>query len=98
MKRPDWEIERVFPDDSISEISVSVNGNSYLTIFGHHINGGFCAIPLYGVSCELSHHNNFGDIDYNTHRIGKALKSIIVGRIIAEAINVAATVINGEKL
>ena len=97
MAKIDWEIERVFPEDSISEISVAVNGSSYLTIFGHHIHGGFCAIPLYGVSCELSHHNDFGDIDYNAHRIGRALKNMTVGRVIAEAINVAASVINGEK-
>lgn len=97
MKKTDWEIERVFPNDGISEISVAANGSSCLTIFGHHINGGFCAIPLCGAGCELSHHNDFGDIDYNACRIGKALKNMTVGRIIAEAVHAAASVINGEK-
>lgn len=86
-----WRIESMYNAECFKEISVAVDGFSYLTIFGHHVNGGFCALPQWGVSCELSHHNNFEDIGYNTERIGKALKKKAVGRCIAEAIYIASS-------
>ena len=85
-----YEIENIFKAECISEISVAVNGYSYLVIFGTHINGGFCCIPAWGVGCELSSHEHFGDIYYNSERIGKALKDKTAGRCIAEAIRGAA--------
>ena len=64
-----YEIENVYPSESINEFSVAINGLSYLVIFGRHVNGGFCALPRNGVSCELSAHDDFGDIGYNTESI-----------------------------
>lgn len=88
MKRLEWEIEHTFnTGEQIREISVAVNGFSYLVIYGSHINGGFCAIPNREVSCELSSLDDFNSIDYNAERIGKALKNQAVGHAIAEAIN-----------
>ena len=85
-----YEIENIFKAECISEISVAVNGYSYLVIFGTHINGGFCCIPARGVGCELSSHEHFGDVYYNAERIGKVLKNKTEGRCIAEAIRGAA--------
>lgn len=36
------------------EHSVAWNGNAYMVIFGHHVNGGFIAIPNWGICCEAS--------------------------------------------
>ena len=36
------------------EISIDTHGLSFLCIFGTHINGGWCAILNFGVSCELA--------------------------------------------
>lgn len=36
------------------EHTISVNDNSYLVIFGRHINGGFIAIPNWNISCEAT--------------------------------------------
>lgn len=54
MAKVNWEIEHSYDAECIMEISVAVNGNSYLVIFGKHINGGFCSIPNWGagVSCR----------------------------------------------
>ena len=46
-----YEIENVYPSESINEFSVAINGLSYLVIFGRHVNGGFCALPREW--CEL---------------------------------------------
>lgn len=91
MAKVNWEIENFFDAKCIREMSVAVNGNSYLVIFGTHINGGFCCIPGWSAGCELSSHDHFGDVGYNADRIGKALKNKTVGRCIAEAINIVAS-------
>ncbi len=85
-----WNIEGIYEAECTKEISVAVNGICYLVIFGTHINGGFCCIPGRGVGCELSSHDHFCDIYYNSERIGKALKDKTAGRCIAEAISTAA--------
>ena len=36
------------------ERSYSINGCSYLVIFGHHVNGGFLCIPNHNISLEIS--------------------------------------------
>lgn len=94
MKRLEWKIEHAFnTGEQIREISVAVNGFSYLVIYGSHINGGFCAIPNREASCELSALDDFGSINYNAARIGGALKNQAVGHAIAEAINCHETAI-----
>lgn len=58
-----WKIEDVNRiNDEINEMSLDIDGLSYLVIFGGHANGGFCAIPQMGVSCELSSHDKFEDM------------------------------------
>ena len=36
------------------EVSIDTHGLSFLCVFGTHINGGWCAILNFGVSCELA--------------------------------------------
>ena len=73
----EWKIERVYPVvDAVNEISVAIDG----------FNGGFCALPQEGISCELSAHDNFGDIGYNTASLNRKLKSKAKAHAIAEAI------------
>lgn len=65
-----WKIEDVNRiNDEINEMSLDIDGLSYLVIFGGHANGGFCAIPQMGVSCELSSHDKFEDIRYDGCRL-----------------------------
>ena len=51
------------------EKSLDYNGYSYLTIFGTHINGGFIAIPNWGIACEA---DDDGNISYNRERLTEA--------------------------
>ena len=87
-----YEIENVYPSENgINEFSVAINGLSYLVIFGRHVNGGFCALPRNGVSCELSAYDEFGDIGYNTECINGKIKSRGKAQAIAEAIHIVAS-------
>lgn len=93
-----WEIERTYPIiEGVKEISVAIDGFSYLVIFGRHINGGFCALPREGISCELSAHDNFGDIGYNATNIHSKIKNKVKAQAIAEAIHVAASAHKDEQ-
>lgn len=38
---------------AVFEISVNIDGNNYLVIYGNHINGGFCCIPNWNIACEM---------------------------------------------
>lgn len=53
------------------ELSVETHGLSFLCAFGTHINGGWCAILNYGVSCELSDYPN--STESNAAAIANAL-------------------------
>jgi hypothetical protein len=48
------------------EISVAINGQSYLIIYGEHINGFFCCIPTHNWGCEMS---DPADTYYNANRL-----------------------------
>lgn len=93
-----WEIERTYPIiERVKEISVAIDGFSYLVIFGKHINGGFCALPQEGISCELSAHDNFSNTGYNAANLNRKFKSMAKARAIAEAIHLAASVHEDEQ-
>lgn len=73
-------------DRNISEvhhIGIDYNGYNYSVIFGKYVNGGFCSIPNWNVSCELS---DFKDKFWNSESIGKVLKDKKAGKVIAEVI------------
>ncbi|MBR1383846.1 MAG: hypothetical protein IJ555_08570 [Ruminococcus sp.] len=54
------------------EESIDCHGLNFLCIYGKHINGGFVAIPNWGVAAELSAHQY--DTDYNKGKLLSALE------------------------
>ena len=46
---------------------INLNGDDYLLIFAHHINGGLIAIPDWNICCEASAYCD--DIVYNTSKL-----------------------------
>ena len=48
------------------EIGVDAGGNHYLVIYGKHINGYFCCIPNWNVSCEMAEPY---DVFYNREKL-----------------------------
>lgn len=53
MKTPDYAIVGRYKVQALCEFTLETDGLSYLVIYGTHINGGFCAIPNHGISCEM---------------------------------------------
>ncbi len=47
-----YKIRAKFKTNNVREFAMDYNGDSYLIIYGQHINGGFIAVPGYGKSCE----------------------------------------------
>lgn len=87
MKGQSYEIVRGYPVGDVREFTLHFDGYSYLVIYGVHVNGGFCAIPGYGIACELfGNWEEEGGIFYNEQRIGKALRNPDAGEAIARAI------------
>lgn len=60
------KIETTYKAKVFFESSVSVNGSSYLIIYGEHINGYFCCIPNYGWGCEMAEPS---DVFYNCNKL-----------------------------
>ena len=56
----DYDCEAMF------EIKLEYKSGSYLIIFGSHINGYFCCMPMLGLACEMSEPN---DIRYNADKL-----------------------------
>ncbi len=81
-----------FPVKALFEISISVKGSSYLVIYGKHVNGYFCAIPNWEISCEMAEP---GDTFFNASRLACVLKAD-VSREIANAIKDYAGRCNNE--
>ena len=67
------------------EHNVEINENSYLIIFGHHINGGFIAIPDWNICCEAS--ANSDSSYYNQMKLIDAGMNGITAKEISEYIN-----------
>lgn len=65
------------------EHSVEIEGYSYLIIFGHHINGGFIAIPNWNICCEAS---SDADVIYNSTKLHEAGLEINISKAIANYI------------
>lgn len=57
-----------YDSETMFEISVEYRGGSYLIIFGRHINGYFCCMPMLGLACEMSYPS---DVYYNADRLEK---------------------------
>ena len=61
-----YQIKAMYSGTVRFEISVDVDGNNYLVIFGEHINGLFCCIPIHGISCEMAYPTETG---FNTEAL-----------------------------
>ena len=69
--------------EALFEITVDVNGHSYLVIYGKHINGGFCCIPNWNVACEMS---DPSDTFYNAEALQRCKIPKNYAKAIANAI------------
>ena len=49
------------------EYLITAQGQSFLVIFGKHINGAFCAFPKLNIAAELSAYDE--DFDYNEKKL-----------------------------
>ncbi len=65
------------------EISLSIAGESYLVIYGEHINGNFCCVPDCGWGCEMAEPN---DTYYNSNRLQSCGAKKEIADSIAKAI------------
>lgn len=65
------------------EISIDHNGFNYLVIYGRHINGGFIAVPNWGISSEAGSPE---DIFYNTEKLSERFDDPETAKAIAEAV------------
>lgn len=65
-KSNDSKIEINYNANVLFETSVAVHGESYLVIYGEHINGNFCCIPSHGWGCEMSDPK---DVYYNSRNL-----------------------------
>ena len=66
MKELEYNITASFTVKAMFEMSVDVDGSSFLVIYGRHINGGFCCIPNWQIGCEMSVPN---DVFYNSGQL-----------------------------
>lgn len=78
-----YEVQALF------EISVDVRGDNYLIIYGKHVNGYFCCIPNWRISCEMAEP---ADVFYNTEKLLFAGCPKYSAKEIAEIIRKAAKI------
>ena len=76
--------------EALFEISVDINGNRYLVIYGNHINGGFCCITSHNVACEMGEPS---DISYNTEALVHSKVPKNYAKALADAIREANMVL-----
>lgn len=77
------KIENNFKANVLFEINVSDGNNSYLVIYGEHINGYYCCIPNWKIGCEMAAP---GDIYYNKNLLFRAGLEMETAEAIANVI------------
>ena len=80
-------IQKIYKADVLLEMSVDTDGYNFLVLYGSHVNGGWCAIPNHGISCEMSDPN---DICFNAEALIYRGLTVKAARGIAAAILEAA--------
>ena len=83
MKKLEYNIRECFTVKAMFEMTVEVDGSSFLVIYGRHISGGFCCITNWNISCEMSSTN---DVFYNSEQLMRCELSEGVAVAIASAI------------
>ncbi len=76
-------IQRTYQAKVLFEASIDTRGNNYLVIYGKHINGYFCCIPNWRVSCEMTEPS---DLCYNRSALNDAGIGMGAAKEIAEEI------------
>lgn len=79
----DYKINTTYKVSKIHEFSMDYNGFNYLVIYGHHINGGFIAVPNWQICTEAAAPE---DVFYNTESLSRVLDSPETAKAIAQAI------------
>ncbi len=82
-KNMDYKIQTNYNANVLFETSVAVNGQSYLVIYGEHINGNFCCIPGYGWGCEMAEPS---DVFYNSRSLTNCGAPEEIAQALAKAI------------
>ena len=83
MKNLEYKIRESYNAKVMFEMTVDVDGSSFLVIYGRHINGGFCCITNWNISCEMSGTN---DVFYNKGQLMRCDLNEDVAVAIASAI------------
>lgn len=60
------KIKSIKTCEAVKEGMVEINGQTYMVIYGEHINGGFCCIPNRNFGCEMAEPT---DILYNSRKL-----------------------------
>lgn len=89
------EVSRHMASVELDELSLNFDGLNYLVIFGHHVNGGFIALPNAGICVEGSRDPN--NTIYNSEKLQLTGLSKDHADTIAHAIKVLADVSANEK-
>lgn len=79
----DYKIRKEYEVSQTREISVDCGGSNYLVIYGHHVNGGFIAIPNWNISVEAG---DPVDVFYNTEKLVEKFSDPEAAEAIAEAV------------
>lgn len=80
----DYKIKNTYKVTQTQEFSFDCDGFNYLVIYGHHINGGFIAVPNRGICTEASDPKA---VSYNTEKLNRLFKDPELSRSLAEAIS-----------
>lgn len=80
-----------FEASVIFEATIDTCGSCYLVIYGRHINGYFCAIPNFGISCEMAEPS---DTFYNTERL---IGAGVVERAARELAKAIKEIVNEDR-
>ncbi len=88
------QVQNHYKATVLFEVSFDTHGNNYLVIYGKHVNGYFCSIPNWKVSCEMAEPS---DTFYNRSRLSEALIPVGAAQGIAEMIKVVAEAWNVEE-
>ncbi len=65
-KKERFKIRAAYVAEVVFEISVDTCGSNFLIIYGKHVNGYFCAIPNWKISCEMAEPS---DTFFNTEKL-----------------------------
>ncbi|MCM1536086.1 MAG: hypothetical protein NC126_09235 [Clostridium sp.] len=78
-----YQIQKTYEVTQTQEVSIDYDGNNFLVIYGHHINGWFIAIPNWYVCVEASDPT---DDFYNAEKLARAIEIPGAPHALAQAV------------